>query len=186
MLNLDTHILLHAIAGRITSGERKLLQGDQWSISSIVLWEIAKLAQLGRIEMNVDDADLTRLLGAFTRGRSRWIFAAGFARWISAPMPPTKSSPPPASSIVCRWSPGTRGSNGRPLFRWHASPNCRYDVGGFSGQSSASRSFSILARSNPSPRFMPGHRCAADSQAARLSRFPVQKGHVRHCNGRTA
>lgn len=62
MLNLDTHILLHAVAGQITARERKLLEGDQWSISCLVIWEIAKLAQLGRIEIDLDDADLTRLL----------------------------------------------------------------------------------------------------------------------------
>ena len=62
MLNLDTHILLHALGGRLTARERRLLQGDAWSISGIVLWEIAKLAQLGRIELDLDDVELTRLL----------------------------------------------------------------------------------------------------------------------------
>jgi PIN domain nuclease of toxin-antitoxin system len=62
MLNLDTHILLHAVTGEVTHTEQKLLVSQEWSISAIVLWEIAKLAQLGRIEINLDDADLTRLL----------------------------------------------------------------------------------------------------------------------------
>ena len=62
MLNLDTHVLLHALAGSLTARERRLLSGDSWSISAIVLWEIAKLAELGRIEIDLDDADLTRLL----------------------------------------------------------------------------------------------------------------------------
>jgi PIN domain nuclease of toxin-antitoxin system len=62
MLNLDTHILLHAIAGDVTTKERKLLDRQEWSISGIVIWEIAKLAQLGRIEIDLDDMDLTRLL----------------------------------------------------------------------------------------------------------------------------
>ena len=185
MLNLDTHILLHAVAGQITARERKLLEGDQWSISCVVIWEIAKLAQLGRIEIDLDDADLTRLLvHAFTPGPSRWIFAAGFARWISAPIPPTKSSPPPASFIVC---PCSRQCADQTIGRRSARALalCRYDVGGFWGQSFASRSFSILSRSKSSPRFIPGHRFAADSQALRLARFPVQNGHVLHCNGRT-
>jgi PIN domain nuclease of toxin-antitoxin system len=62
MLNLDTHILLYAIAGEVTSKERKLLDGQQWSISAIVIWEIAKLAQLRRIEVDLDNSDMIRLL----------------------------------------------------------------------------------------------------------------------------
>lgn len=64
MLNLDTHILLHAVAGRLTAKEDSLLRSDRWSISAIVLWEIAKLAQLGRIEVDLDDADVVRVLGS--------------------------------------------------------------------------------------------------------------------------
>ena len=32
MLNLDTHILLFALAGSLTSGERRLLSGTLWCI----------------------------------------------------------------------------------------------------------------------------------------------------------
>ena len=62
MLNLDTHVLLHAVAGRLSTRETTLLRSDQWSISAIVLWEIAKLAQLGRIDVDLDDADVVRAL----------------------------------------------------------------------------------------------------------------------------
>jgi PIN domain nuclease of toxin-antitoxin system len=62
MLNLDTHVLLHAVGGRLTAPETRLLQSDRWSISAIVLWEIAKLAQLGRIEIDLDDAEVVRTL----------------------------------------------------------------------------------------------------------------------------
>ena len=51
MLNLDTHVLLHAVAGDLTRREGALLGADSWSISAIVIWEIAKLAGLGRIEL---------------------------------------------------------------------------------------------------------------------------------------
>ena len=64
MLNLDTHVLLHAVAGRLTTREDRLLRGDRWSISAIVLWEIAKLAQLGRIQVDLDDPDVMRVLSA--------------------------------------------------------------------------------------------------------------------------
>src|ERR1700679_945615 len=62
MLNLDTHILLGALVGDLTAKERTLLAAQEWSISGIVIWEIAKLAQLGRIEIDPNDSDLTRLL----------------------------------------------------------------------------------------------------------------------------
>jgi PIN domain nuclease of toxin-antitoxin system len=64
MLNLDTHILLHAVTGDLRPAERRLLSTQRWSVSAIVLWEIAKLAQLGRIEVDLDDPDVVRTLGA--------------------------------------------------------------------------------------------------------------------------
>jgi len=62
MLNLDTHVLLFALAGQLTPKESALLSRDSWSISAISLWEIAKLAELGRIEIDLDDVELTRTL----------------------------------------------------------------------------------------------------------------------------
>ncbi len=64
MLNLDTHILLYAVTGDLTKGESGLLRREPWSISAIALWEIAKLAQLGRIEIDLDDPHVVRALGA--------------------------------------------------------------------------------------------------------------------------
>lgn len=62
MLNLDTHILLYALMDELSPKERTLLSSDEWSICDIVIWEITKLAQLGRIELDVSDPELTRLL----------------------------------------------------------------------------------------------------------------------------
>lgn len=62
MLNLDTHVLLYALAGDLTPREQRLLSSHPWSISAISLWEIAKLAQLGRITIDLDDAGFLRLL----------------------------------------------------------------------------------------------------------------------------
>ena len=62
MLNLDTHVLLHALGGRLTPAERALLAHDVWGISAIVLWEICKLQQMGRITLDLEDADVTRVL----------------------------------------------------------------------------------------------------------------------------
>lgn len=41
MLNLDTHILIFALNGELRPAEQDLLASD--AISSIVLWELAKL-----------------------------------------------------------------------------------------------------------------------------------------------
>lgn len=62
MLNLDTHILIRALSGALTKKERTLLSAHQWGISVIVLWEIAKLVQLGRIEMDLSDVEIQRAL----------------------------------------------------------------------------------------------------------------------------
>lgn len=64
MLNLDTHVVLHALAGRLTAQEDRALRADRWSISAIVLWEIAKLAQLRRIALDLGDPAVTRVLSS--------------------------------------------------------------------------------------------------------------------------
>jgi PIN domain nuclease of toxin-antitoxin system len=66
LLNLDTHILLHALAGSLRRGEEKLLSTHPWSISAIVLWEIAKLVQLKRVVLDLDSADVVRVLKSVT------------------------------------------------------------------------------------------------------------------------
>lgn len=62
MLNLDTHILIDALRGQPSRRERALLSADRWSISAIVLWQMAKLVQLGRIEVDLDAPELGRAL----------------------------------------------------------------------------------------------------------------------------
>ena len=62
MLNVDTHVLLHAVAGVLRQREVDLLRGHQWSVSAIVLWEIAKLNQVGRIAIDLDDPEVVRTL----------------------------------------------------------------------------------------------------------------------------
>ncbi len=63
MLNLDTHILIHALNGSLTPSEKKLIAEDSWSISAIVLWEIAKLNQLKRIQLDIESVEFLRALG---------------------------------------------------------------------------------------------------------------------------
>ena len=62
MTNLDTHLLVFALAGEVTERERRLLAGGSWSISAIVLWELAKLVQLGRLHLDLEDPEVVRTL----------------------------------------------------------------------------------------------------------------------------
>ena len=62
MLNLDTHVLIHAMTGEVTAREDRILRMARWGVSAIVLWEIAKLAELKRIVLDLDDPELDRFL----------------------------------------------------------------------------------------------------------------------------
>ena len=62
MLNLDTHILVLALKGDLRPREQTLLETNEWSLSAIVPWELAKLAQLGRIDLDLDDREVMRTL----------------------------------------------------------------------------------------------------------------------------
>src|SRR5437762_12554135 len=62
MLVLDTHILIDALAGRLKPREHAIVSRDSWSIAAISLWELAKLVQLGRVEIDLEEADVVRAL----------------------------------------------------------------------------------------------------------------------------
>jgi PIN domain nuclease of toxin-antitoxin system len=62
MLNLDTHILVHALSGDLRKAERELLGVNNWGISAIVYWELAKLVQLGRLDLDLDDGEVRSVL----------------------------------------------------------------------------------------------------------------------------
>lgn len=62
MINLDTHLLVFALTGEVTDRERRLLSGNSWSVCAIVFWELAKLVQMARIEVDLDDAEVVRTL----------------------------------------------------------------------------------------------------------------------------
>ena len=61
-VNLDTIILIAAIRNDLTDAEHRILAGSEWSVCPIVFWELAKLAQKGRLEIDLDDPHLVRLL----------------------------------------------------------------------------------------------------------------------------
>jgi PIN domain nuclease of toxin-antitoxin system len=62
LLNLDTHVLVYALSGDLRPRERKLLSAAKWTISAIVLRELAKLVQLGRLRLDLDDREVRRTL----------------------------------------------------------------------------------------------------------------------------
>ena len=64
MLNLDTHVLIHALRGDLKSRERALLSDHPWGIAAIVLWELAKLAQLGRVDIDLEDPEIESALAS--------------------------------------------------------------------------------------------------------------------------
>ena len=64
MLNLDTHVLIFALRGELRARERELLGRNRWGISAIVPWELAKLVQLGRVAVDLDDREVMRTLDA--------------------------------------------------------------------------------------------------------------------------
>ena len=64
MLNLDTHVLVHALQGTVTTRERALLSKQSWGVSAIVLWELEKLVQLKRITLDLDGPDLQNILAS--------------------------------------------------------------------------------------------------------------------------
>jgi PIN domain nuclease of toxin-antitoxin system len=50
------------LTGQVTDRERRLLSGNSWSVCAIVFWELAKLVQMGRIDVDLDDAEVVRTL----------------------------------------------------------------------------------------------------------------------------
>lgn len=66
MLNLDTHILVAVVNDELTPKEAALITKESLVISDIVLWELAKLFQLGRLELDIESSEFRRSLSYFT------------------------------------------------------------------------------------------------------------------------
>lgn len=64
MINLDTHVLVYALAGELSAKERRVLSEEPWSISAIVYWELAKLVQLERVTLDLDAGEVVRALSS--------------------------------------------------------------------------------------------------------------------------
>ena len=63
-VNLDTHVLVHALQGSLKRGEQEVLSDHEWGVSSIVLWELAKLRQGGKIDLDLDAPDVADALAS--------------------------------------------------------------------------------------------------------------------------
>src|SRR5919198_5632225 len=66
MLNLDTHIVVALLGGDLTASESGLIAAQPLAISDIVLWELAKLVQLRRLDFDFDDLEFRSFLRAST------------------------------------------------------------------------------------------------------------------------
>ncbi|MGD0126684.1 MAG: type II toxin-antitoxin system VapC family toxin [Terriglobia bacterium] len=62
MLNLDTHVLVAILNDGLTPREVELVLKSELAISGVVLWELAKLIQLGRLDLNLDSAQFRQCL----------------------------------------------------------------------------------------------------------------------------
>jgi PIN domain nuclease of toxin-antitoxin system len=62
MLNLDTHILIAILNGDLSPREHEQVLRNELAISGVVLWELAKLVQLGRLDMDLEAAEFRQLL----------------------------------------------------------------------------------------------------------------------------
>jgi PIN domain nuclease of toxin-antitoxin system len=66
MLNLDTHMLVALFTGDLTAAEHDCALNQPWAISDIVLWELAKLAQKQRLQLNAESPRFRTFLSALT------------------------------------------------------------------------------------------------------------------------
>ena len=66
MLNLDTHILILFLREELDERERRSIVSEGAAISDIVLWELAKLRQKGRITLDLESALFRSFLQTLT------------------------------------------------------------------------------------------------------------------------
>ena len=62
MLNLDTHIVVAILNGSLSDEEYDLVSIETLAISSVVLWELAKLVQLKRLVLDLKSQEFRDFL----------------------------------------------------------------------------------------------------------------------------
>ena len=80
----------------LRSAERCLPARNRWSISSIVLWELARLVQRGRVDLDLDDRGVVRFLSR----KHRWPADLDAARALTC----LDSRSDPADEIIAATS----------------------------------------------------------------------------------
>ena len=66
MLSLDTHIVVALLDGSLSKAEERCVASEELGISGIVLWELSKLVQLGRLEFDFDATAFLNFMRAVT------------------------------------------------------------------------------------------------------------------------
>ena len=66
MLNLDTHMVVALLSGDLSASELELLTSHPLAISDILLWELAKLVELRRLEFDFDDLEFRTFVRSST------------------------------------------------------------------------------------------------------------------------
>lgn len=62
MLNVDTNIVIFLLDDKLSPFEAEAVRHQPLGISAMVLWEIAKLHQLGRLKEGLEDARMATFL----------------------------------------------------------------------------------------------------------------------------
>ena len=63
MLNLDTNIVVAFVTNTLRKDEVAAMEDDPaWSISAIVLWEVAEISREGKVRIGLDNEDFLKLL----------------------------------------------------------------------------------------------------------------------------
>lgn len=75
MLNLDTHMLIHLSTGEVSEPEYQCAVGDQLAVSDIVFWELAKLRQRRRLDLDVNSREFHAWLRNLTVFPISWEIA---------------------------------------------------------------------------------------------------------------
>jgi len=66
MLNLDTHIVVFLMGRTLSAQEYDCVAEEELAISDIVLWELAMLANYGRLVFDLDDPAFRSFIEAVT------------------------------------------------------------------------------------------------------------------------
>ena len=111
-------MLVFAVGGALRPLERTLLVRARWSISAVVLWELAKFVRLGRVNMDLDDRDVARVLNQLHVWSIDLEVARTSVRLDFRGTRRTRSSPPPVSCTTSLCSPATALSNSPGSSPW--------------------------------------------------------------------